>query len=102
VHRVMNLTHFSCLRNSGRHLIIVQTRSKKAEPFALFQELQKEGLISQKAMLLQHEFCVYERYNSIQQILHELGRGKERLEMLEIERFTDLSQSVSKWKNLSQ
>lgn len=99
-YRVMNLTHFSGLQNSGQHLMIVQTRSENANGADLLQEIKQQGLVHEDATLLSEEFYVYERYNSIAEIIEQLSEGRKFFHMLETTRFENLAESVARWKAL--
>jgi hypothetical protein len=98
--RAMNLTHFTCLSGTGRHLLIVQTRSKTANGEELFYALQKQRLVSDKAILLDQEFREYQRFRSIQNVIHRLNQGEKFFHFLETTRLEHFSQYIPKWKEV--
>lgn len=98
--RLMNLTHFTELCDSGRHLVIVQTESPEADVPSLFKEIQARGLVGETAVLLDWEFHPYSRYNSMEEVLEKLGGSRSLFQMLDTHRFIALAESVERFRKV--
>ncbi len=96
--RMMNLTHFAGLENSGRQLIIFQTQTEKglraAEEF--LKDLKAKKLLSPSAYVLKEEPYIYEQWGHQHWQLSE--SQKEMIEVLDTSHLTSISKRLAQWK----
>ena len=101
VSRLMNLSYFSGLEGTGKHLIIIQTH--QAGPLQrrgeFFEQLKKKGLITQKARLLGAEEYTYEQPHLNTQVLSRLDPEMRSLvEVLNTSHILSIASYIPKWK----
>lgn len=99
--RVMNLTHFAGLTDTGQHLVVFQVHSEDA--FAKGQELldalKENHLISAEAYLLKSDPYVYEVGGLSQQQIQQ-AHAQDLFEVLQTDHFEKLLQYIPKWKQV--
>jgi len=97
VSRMMNLTQFVGLENTGRQLIVFQTHTSSFESAeSLLSELKKNDLVEESAYILKAEPYVYEQWPS------GSGRGQNQtyFETLQTRDFRSMTHYFSKWKEV--
>lgn len=103
VSRLMNLTHFVGLTQTGQQLLVIQTHSEqsfqKGETY--LKDLKSRNLVSESAYILKSESYIYEQgpYNcsSIRQLE---ASAQALFETINTGHFQSLSTYVPKWKRV--
>jgi hypothetical protein len=99
--RVMNLTHFTGLSGTGKHLVVVQVHGENQlrNGDAFIQGLIKQKLLDPSASLLKSESYIYESGSFHQGVIAQAG-GQGIVEVLQTGHFLNLGNYVSKWKQV--
>jgi hypothetical protein len=99
VSRMMNLTHFVGLTETGRHLIVVQTHSEQAlaNGQVFLDALKKGKWLDASAYILKSEPYIYETGAFHQGLIAQIG-AQGIIELLQTGHFQTLSTYVPKWK----
>jgi hypothetical protein len=97
--RMMNLTHFAGLAQTGRQLIVIQTHNEKnmehGEKF--LAALKKANLLDPSAYILQAEPFTYEAGTFQQNAIRQEG-AEDFVEILQTGHLQTLTHSISKWQ----
>ena len=99
--RVMNLTHFAGLNNTGRQLIIFQTHSEAdlREGAKLLKDLKAKKLVSAEAYLLKEEPYIYEQWSRPNWGFSKLPPEQQALfEVLDTSHFNSMQRRIQEWK----
>ncbi len=101
ISRVMNLTHFVGLTDTGRQLIVVQTHGESHlnDPSQFLQGLIQKGLLDPSATLLSAEPYIYETGSFHQGLIAQTG-AQDLVQVLQTGHFQTLSQHIAKWKTV--
>ena len=96
---MMNLSHFTGLAGTGRHLIVIQTHNEQslANGQAFLDALKKNHLIDQTAYILKEESYIYETGTLHQGLIAQMG-AQEIIQILQTGHFDTISQYIPKWK----
>ncbi len=99
VSRLMNLTHFVGLSNTGRQLIVVQVHSDQylANGQMILDALKSQKLVDPSAYILKAEPYVYESGSFYQSSIAQMG-AQGIIEMLQTGHIQNLSNYISKWQ----
>lgn len=101
ISRLMNLTHFVGLTNSGQQLLVIQTNSEQSlnNGETYFNDLKTRNLVDRSAFILRTESHIYEQAPSYQNMIHQLGHSAQGMfETLNTGHFQALSTYIPKWK----
>lgn len=98
--RMMNLTHFANLTESGKQLIVFQTSAKpqKGTDKRLIDELKNKNLIDSSAQILLSDTYVYEQAPRNYQLIPTHSRESLIFEILDTGHIQNLSKYIPKWK----
>ena len=96
ISRMMNLSHFAGLTDTGRQLVVLQIHSQKdLQSEELFlADLKKHHLLDEGAYILSSETYTYEQSRSRHTKNHPL------LEILATDTFTSMSSHIARWKQV--
>jgi len=96
--RVMNLTPFSELQGSGRHLLIFQTHGEQAlqQGQMLLDDLKRKQLVSMGAYILQQAPYIYEQKRSGGLTPHQ----RPFFEQIDTSHFSAMSSRIARWKQV--
>lgn len=99
ISRLMNLTYFVGIAETGRQLIVIQTHSEQnLKNSAQYIDLLKaQGLVDSSAYLLKEEPVIYEAGGFQQGLIAQMGAG-HFIEVLQTGHFQSLSNYISRWK----
>jgi hypothetical protein len=99
--RVMNLTHFVGLTDTGQHLIVLQTHSEAslATPQLHLDALKQHNLIDASAYLLKSETYIYQVGTLNQTLINQL-KAQSLIEVTQTGHFQNLTSHISKWKQV--
>jgi hypothetical protein len=99
--RVMNLTHFAGLSDTGQHLIVFQVHS--ADAFTKGQELldalRAKNLVASEAYLLKSDPYIYEVGTFSQKHINQ-AHVENFFDVLQTSHFEKLMQYIPKWKQV--
>lgn len=97
--RIMNLTHFVGLKETGRQLVVVQTHREEqlANPLALLEALKQQQLIDPGAYLLTSQPYIYQAESFHQGLIAKLG-AQELIEVLQTGLFNNLTMHIPRWE----
>lgn len=97
--RMMNLTHFAGLTQSGKQLIVVQSQSEKnlSNPQEILGLLKTHHLIDELAHLICAELFIYEAGTFHQNLIRE-HNGETLIELLQTGHLKNLAKYIPKWK----
>jgi hypothetical protein len=97
--RVMNLTHFVGLTDTGRHLIVVQTHSEASltTPQIYLDSLKQHNLIDPSAYLLKSEPYIYQTGTLNQSLIQQL-KAQSLIEVIQTGHFQNLTSHIARWK----
>ncbi|HSX25693.1 MAG TPA: FAD/NAD(P)-binding protein [Chlamydiales bacterium] len=96
VSRLMNLTHFVGLTNTGRQLLVFQTHSEISltQGTTFLDDLKKRELLDPSAYILTSESYIYEQGHGSQQ------KHSAIFETINTGHFQSLSNYIAKWKQV--
>lgn len=99
--RMMNLTHFVGLAETGRQLVVLQMHNESHVTDGQFyvDALKNQSLLDVGAYLLKAEPYIYEAGAFQQGLISEMG-AQELIEVLQTAHFLNLSGYISKWKQV--
>lgn len=99
--RLMNLTYFVGLTETGRQLIVIQTHDEQnlANGEAFLNALKTNNLIDPGAYILKSEPYIYEAGTFHQGLISQMG-AEDIIEFLQTGHFQGLSNYISKWKQV--
>jgi hypothetical protein len=96
--RMNNITHFVDLKNTGRQLIILQTKDletlQKGE--LIVDQLKQKGLIDPCAYLICSQSYIYSQWASSENILHK--QFPKYFDLLDTNHLIKLQRYINKWK----
>lgn len=100
--RMMNLTYFVGLDETGLQLIVIQLRKENNTVSGndCLRQLQERGLISGIAKLLQAESYTYEQRQCNHSLLQKIKAGSPMLEVLETGSIGAMTTYIPKWKQV--
>jgi hypothetical protein len=99
VSRMMNLTRFVGLENTGRHLIVFQTHESNLNDGEKFlAELKKQDLVDSSAYILKAEPYIYEQWPSGS--CNPRRNLQSHFETLQTYDFRSMTNSFSRWKEI--
>lgn len=101
ISRIMNLTHFVGLANSGRQLLVFQTHNDQnlTNGQTFLDALKSRNLVDKSAYILKNEPCIYESSYFNQSLINQMNAG-EFFEILNTGHFQNLTTYISKWKQV--
>ncbi len=91
--RMMNLTPFVDLKDTGEQLIIFQTWSQETPGQIFLDELKMQNLVDPAAYILKEEWCIYEQYPST-----SFPLKSPYFEQIQTFDFRGISQHIMRWK----
>lgn len=91
--RMVNLTPFVDLKDTGQQLIIFQTWSQEKSGQMFLDELKMQNLVDPSAYILKEEWCIYEQYPSTSYTIKS-----PYFEQLQTFDFRGISQHITRWK----
>lgn len=99
ISRMMNLTPFTDLSETGRQLIAIQTHSEKSleTPQKYIDALKQKKWLSESADLLQSEPYIYEAGRFNQKVISDL-KVEKIVEVLETGTFLSLKKYMGRWQ----
>lgn len=99
VSRMMNLTHFTEVLNTGRQLVVIQTHGEKglSDPQSYIDTLKKLQLLDESAYLLRSEVFIYEAGKLNSTLIAQL-KAEEIVEVLQTGTFQSLTNYTERWK----
>lgn len=102
--RMMNLTPFVDLLDSGHQLVVIQTSQQAASsaPDKFLEQLKKHNLIDNMARIVRTESYIYEQSHYNQSQVEQVKNAKLIFERLNTNAFNDMASYIPKWKNVLQ
>ncbi|MBY0528822.1 MAG: hypothetical protein K2P51_01380 [Rhabdochlamydiaceae bacterium] len=100
VSRMMNLTHFVDLDNSGNQLIVLQLHGERYfnDAHKYMDHLKKQQLIEETATLIQAESHIYEQPYYNQSLVTQMPNGLQVFELLQTGAIASMGSYISKWE----
>jgi len=101
VSRIMNLTHFVGLRETGRQLIVIQTHSEQNlnNGQTILDALKTQKLVDPTAYILKTEPYIYQAGSFHQGLISQMG-AQGIVEILQTGHFQSLATYIPKWKKV--
>jgi hypothetical protein len=102
ISRLMNLTYFAGIEGTGKQLMVFQTYGDTYQQSAetYLERLKQQNLIDASARILQTETYVYEQDHF--QHPQNIDNAKKIFEPLKTNHLQEMSQYISKWKQILQ
>lgn len=99
--RVMNLTYFVGLADTGQHLIVFQVHNENAftKEQELLDALKAKNLVAPEAYLLKSDPYIYEAGTFSQRHINQAS-AQNLFEVLQTGHFEKLTQYIPKWKQV--
>lgn len=99
ISRIMNLTYFAGLANSGQQILVFQTHNEQslANGQMFLDALKAKNLVDNGAYILKEESRIYETSFLNQSIINQMNAG-DYFEILNTGHFQGLSTYIAKWK----
>ncbi len=101
VSRLMNLTHFVSLTNTGQQLIVVQTYSEShlRDGASLLDAMKAQDLLAPDAYILKEESYIYQGKQDNQLFFRQINRlSWDLFELIQTGHFQGMANYVEKWK----
>ena len=100
ISRMMNLTNFVHLSNTGKQLIVFQYYGEETAETAhrFISYLQSQQFLSPTARLISVESHTYEQSYCNQELIEQTPNASALFDVLQTGHITNLSQYLSKWK----
>lgn len=101
VSRLMNLTHFVGIKETGRQLIVIQTHNEQNlnNGQTILDALKTQKLVDPAAYILKSEPYIYETGSFHQGLISQMG-AQGIVEILQTGHFQTLATYIPKWKQV--
>ena len=101
ISRIMNLTQFAGMADTGRQILVFQTHNEQnlSNGQVFLDALKSRNPIDKSAYILKEEARIYESYYLNQSMIHQMNAG-EFFEVLNTGHFQSLSTYIAKWKQV--
>ncbi len=101
ISRIMNLTQFAGLMNTGQQILVFQTHNEQSltNGQAFLDSLKNKNLVDRSAYILKEESRIYEASYLNQSMIQQMNAG-EFFEVLNTGHFQSLSTYIAKWKQV--